>query len=279
MLKKELIFDVGMHKGEDTDYYLSKGFKVVAFEADPDLIKYSKIRFKSAIKNGDLVIVEGAIVDKNFDKKVKFYKNKLNTVWGTVLREWADRNKIDGAESESIEVDSINFKEYLIKFGIPYYLKIDIEGMDIVCCEALLSFKQKPVYISIESEKVSFSKLKIEFNLFEKLGYGDFKIIQQENIQKQKEKKFSKKNNFINYLFLEGSSGLFGDDLPGIWVDKQRALTKYKKIFQLYKFFGDRSFVRQNLFTKYFLKIFRKLTGIPLPGWYDTHARHQEHNE
>ncbi len=38
-----------MHKGEDTDFYLSKGFKVVAFEADSDLIKKSKDRFKKNI--------------------------------------------------------------------------------------------------------------------------------------------------------------------------------------------------------------------------------------
>ena len=279
MLKKNLIFDVGMHKGEDTDFYLSKGFKVIAFEADPDLVKQSKEKFKKNINNGDLIIVEGAIVDKNSDKKVIFYKNKSNSVWGTVLKKWAERNEIEGAASETIEVDAVNFKECLIKFGIPYYLKIDIEGMDIVCCEALLLFKYRPSYISIESEKVNFKKLEIEFDLFEKLGYKKFKIIQQDNIKRQKEKKISGEGKFMNYHFLEGSSGLFGDDLPGIWIDKQLALIKYKKIYFFYKLFGDKSFLRQNLFIKYFLKIFRKLTGIPVPGWYDTHARHQDHNE
>ena len=279
MLKKDLIFDVGMHKGEDTDYYLSKGFKVIAFEADPDLIKQSKIKFKNDIKNGNLIIVEGAIVDKSFDKKIKFYKNKRNTVWGTVLKEWAERNEREGAESEIIEVDSINFKECLIKFGIPYYLKIDIEGMDIVCCETLLSFKQKPHYISIESEKIDFKKLEKEFNLFEKLGYKNFKVIQQGNIEKQKKKNPSQEKKFTNYHLVEGSSGLFGKDLAGIWINKKKALAKYKRIFILYGLFGDKSFFKQNLFTKYFLKIFKKLTGIPLPGWYDTHARHEESNE
>ena len=276
MLNKNLIFDVGMHKGEDTDFYLSKGFKVVAFEADPDLIKKSKNRFKKKIENGDLIIVEGAIVDKNFNKKIKFYKNKLNTVWGTVLREWAERNKADGAESECIEVDGINFKECLIKFGIPYYLKIDIEGMDIVCCEALLSLEQRPNYISIESEKISFRRLEAELDLFEKLGYKDFKIAQQDNIKRQKEKKFFGEDRHINYNFIEGSSGLFGKDLPGIWINKQVALKKYKKIFLFYKIFGGNSYLKKNIFTKYFLKIFRKLTGIPTPRWYDTHAKHQK---
>ena len=35
---KDLIYDVGMHKGEDTEFYLRKGFRVIAIEADPDLV-------------------------------------------------------------------------------------------------------------------------------------------------------------------------------------------------------------------------------------------------
>ena len=48
----KLIFDVGMHKGEDTEYYLKKGFNVVSFEADPDLANYGRERFKAAIADG-----------------------------------------------------------------------------------------------------------------------------------------------------------------------------------------------------------------------------------
>lgn len=279
MINKNLIFDVGMHKGEDTKFYLAKGFNVVAFEANPELVEQSKNRFKNEIEEKRLIIIEGAIIGKDFNKKVKFYKNKTNTVWGTVLKQWAERNEKEGALSEPIEVNAVNFAECLIKFGTPYYLKIDIEGMDVVCCESLLSVKEKPLYISIESEKVDFNKLVMEFNLFERLGYKSFNIIQQDNIKRQKERNPSKENEFIDYNFSEGSSGLFGKDLPETWVNKQESLIKYKKIFFLYKLFGDRSFLKQNLFTKYILKILRKLTGIPLPGWYDTHAKHQENDE
>jgi hypothetical protein len=44
--KANLIFDVGLHKGEDTDFYLRKGFRVVAFEAHPDLILNCEVRFE-----------------------------------------------------------------------------------------------------------------------------------------------------------------------------------------------------------------------------------------
>ena len=275
MFKNNLIFDVGMHKGEDTHYYLLKGFDVVAFEADPNLVQFAKQRFKREIEQKRLIIIEGAIVPENFTKKVKFYRNKKNSVWGTVVKDWANRNEADEAYSISIDINPVNFKESLNKFGVPYYLKIDIEGMDLVCCEALLSFNDKPSYISIESEKVNFESLKKEFNLLDELGYDSYKIIQQGSISKQKEKKPSLEKKFLGYKFLEGSSGLFGNDLPGDWINKEKALKIYEKIFIFYKIFGDKSFLRRSLLTKYFLKAFCKLTKIPLPGWHDTHARHK----
>ncbi len=277
-LNKKLVFDVGMHKGEDTEYYLSKGFDVVAFEADPNLVLLCKSRFEKEIKNNRLKIVEGAIVKSDFHKKIKFFKNKKNSVWGTVIKEWAERNEKDGAYSECIEVNSVDIRKQYHEYGIPYYLKIDIEGMDLVCCEALMEFNEKPSYISIESDKVSFKKLEREFELFYKLGYENFKIIQQDGISKQKEKNPSLENKFLNYKFSEGSSGVFGQDLPGKWISKDQALKKYKKIFFLYKAFGDNSLLRKFFLTRIMIKVLRKLTGIPIPGWYDTHSKHKSIN-
>lgn len=31
-IKSDIIYDVGLHVGQDTDFYLKKGFKVIAFE-------------------------------------------------------------------------------------------------------------------------------------------------------------------------------------------------------------------------------------------------------
>ena len=122
-----LLYDVGMHKGEDTDYYLKKGFKVIAFEANPDLLAHCKNRFSKEIENGRLIIVEGAIAEPSLvetrRQSIKFYKNKDLTVWGTVVNDWAQRNEFLGTSNEVIEVPVVNFAQYLEKFGIPYYLE------------------------------------------------------------------------------------------------------------------------------------------------------------
>src|SRR5271156_3521479 len=74
----DLVYDVGMHQGEDTDYYLKKGFRVVGFEANPKLVAKSRSRFADAIREQRLIIVEGAITDKpagTNESTVSFYEN------------------------------------------------------------------------------------------------------------------------------------------------------------------------------------------------------------
>lgn len=270
----DLIYDVGMHKGEDTDFYLKKGFKVIGFEANPDLVLFCKNRFKAELESGKLIIKEGAIIEiKNTDKTTKFYKNTNVSVWGTVLNNWADRNEHLGSSNDIIEVPVVDFSECIKEYGVPYYLKIDIEGMDTLCLQALLNFKERPNYISIESEKVSFKKLEEEFNLFKKLGYKKFKIINQKKIKFQNEPKNSNEGIFSNYKFEEGSSGLFGSDLRCKWINYKKSILKYKFIFLGYKLFGDFGIFRKNKFANFIKNVINKIFRIEIPGWYDTHAK------
>jgi FkbM family methyltransferase len=97
----DMVFDLGLHQGEDTAFYLAKGFRVVAFEADPELIAQCKEKFASEIAADRLHIVEGAIVDSPAEgDTITFYKNPEVTVWGTVDPTWRDRNARAGWESE-----------------------------------------------------------------------------------------------------------------------------------------------------------------------------------
>ncbi|MDH5561981.1 MAG: FkbM family methyltransferase, partial [Deltaproteobacteria bacterium] len=169
--KDNLIFDVGLHKGEDTEFYLKKGFEVIAFEADPDLIEENKKKFSVEIIEKKLIIIEGAIVEDPSTQKVKFYKNLDKTTWGTVNQSWASRNEKLGTQNKLIEVNTIDFSKCIETYGIPYYIKIDIEGADLVCLKAFRQFKLKPYYLSIESEKVVFEKLIQELEILIDLGY------------------------------------------------------------------------------------------------------------
>lgn len=278
-VKRNLIYDVGLHTGEDTAYYLQKGFEVIAFEANPDMISLCQTKFSAEIEAGRLTIIEGAIVDsdKTKDESIKFYKNENLTVWSTVVQEFSKKYEELGTTSTIIDVKTVDFGACLKEYGIPYYLKIDIEGMDVVCLKALLPFEAKPAYISIEAEKVDFKELTKEFGLFERLGYHSFQIINQAEVSTLQEPKNSKEGKSLNYTFEMGSSGPFGSDLTTPWSDKYKAIKKYKRIFRMYRLWGDNSTLKNYFLIEFLRKLVSLVTGKPMstiPGWYDTHARH-----
>ena len=272
--QQDLIYDVGIHQGQDTDYYLKKGYRVIAFEANPENARFCREKFADAISDGRLTIVEGAITDKrkktNPSNKVKFYRNLNSSLWGSTCDEWAYRNEVMGTENEIIEVEAVDFAACLEKYGVPFYLKADIVGSETVCLKALLEFENKPDFLSIRSEKVIFSKLLEEFSLLQELGYDKFKAIQQDVTDWQ----VAVNGNGNIYTFQDGASGPFGEETQGNWKPYEQVLQEYRRIFVYYWLFGDYSYLTQTEKGKNFISKLERVFRRPLPGWYDTHAKH-----
>lgn len=271
---KNLIFDVGMHRGEDTEYYLKRGFRVVGFEANPDLVRDNSKVFAKEIEQGNLIIIEGAIVDDPSIGSIKFYVNEDSSVWGTIHAEFAERNEMLGTSNKVVEVKAIDFVDCIKKNGLPYYMKIDIEGADLCCLRALKHFANKPYYISIESEKVEFEGLLHEIELLDELGYNNFKAVQQANVPHMRVPSNSQEGTIVNHVFSKEASGLFGSDTPGKWLNKDELIERYKTIFREYSRYGDNTIWQRNPVARLALKALSRLTGNHYPGWYDTHARH-----
>ncbi len=272
----KLIYDVGLHRGQDTDFYLKNGFNVVGFEANPENAAFCRDRFKAAIDDGRLTIVEGAITE-NFsqnggEKVVKFYRNEDHSLWGSTSEDWAVRNIVMGTTNEIISVPAIDFAEEIEKHGVPYYLKADIVGSETICLRAMLNFENKPDYISIRSEKLVFTKLLYEFDLLEELGYPEFKAIKQDF--ERVKPKLPDGNVSKFHTFEEGASGPFGEETSGKWKDRDGAIKDYKTVFVKYWLFGDYSFLIQTERGRKFIATMERFVRRSIPGWYDTHARH-----
>ena len=273
----DLIYDVGLHRGQDTDFYLKKGYRVVAFEAEPENAEFCRVRFADAIADGRLTIVEGAITEDRppdgSTEKVKFYRNNDHSLWGSIQVDWAVRNEVVGTTNKVIGVTAVDFGKCLAKYGIPHYLKADIVGSETICLRALLRFENKPPYISIRSEKLIFQRLEGEFELLELNGYDDFKAVKQDfhDIKPQ----LPSNNGAIYYTFEEGASGPFGEDSPGKWKTHGEALSDYRKVFVKYWLFGDYSYLIQTEKGRKFIAQLERIVRRSLPGWYDTHARHR----
>jgi len=267
----DLIFDVGAHKGEDSDFYLKLGYRVVAVEANPTLAAELRERFRPAVDSGDYVVVENAIGET--EGSISFFVNNTVSAVGTINPEWAERNRRAGVDSSEITVKSVPFVDIVAQHGCPHYLKIDIEMADMICVNALKALDCRPKYISLESSRKSWSDLMAEFDALEDLGYTRFKVARQ--VSHKRGTFTGRDGRKVPYTFDHGSSGPFGDDLDGPWLTRKQAMNRYRRIFFLYNTIGDGTFISR-LFSR--LPVVGKdgpIKGGVLPiiaGWYDTHA-------
>jgi FkbM family methyltransferase len=266
-MQPDLIYDIGLHRGEDTAYYLAKGFRVVAFEADPGLVQHCTERFAAEIATGRLRIVSGAI-SESAERTVPLYRSDVS-VWSSVEPMWVSRKNVQGIESSVIDVPMVDLVRELRLTGIPFYAKVDIEGSDLVCLRAFRSLNVRPTCLSIEAEQYSFRSLVAEIRLLQELGYTEFCAVQQEGVEGREFATRDLAGRVVRHRFDVGASGPFGDDLDG-WCNVDEVIEIYRRIFRLHRLsralgqtgFGRR--VRWHLFRR---------VGHLAPGWYDTHAR------
>jgi FkbM family methyltransferase len=294
-MRQNLIYDIGLHLGQDSEFYLKKGFNVVGVEADPAIAAKTADRLKAYVDAGRLTIVNKAIARD--EGPITFFVSDVSEN-STTDPKWAERNRSLGASISEITVPGIPFCRLLEEYGVPYYTKIDIERADTLCLEGLLTSVDRPKYVSLESSKISFDDVVNELCLLQRLGYRKYKIVAQHRVEEQRLPNPAREGQFIDHVFEHGSSGTFGRELPGEWISLEQALKEYMRIFRRYRILEDLSlssfslsrFVREAekssrspiasagaLAHKMlpFIRRVRLLQSVKArmsAGWYDTHA-------
>jgi len=260
-----------MHTGNDAEFYLKKGFRVIGIEADPLLADQTAKRLAHFLATKQLTILNLAI--HTFDGETEFYVNRSHDDWGTLSKEFVKRNETRfGSKHETIRVRCSRFENILEIHGIPYYLKIDIEGVDHLCLQALLSQKTRPAFISIEADLTSFDKACAQLTLLWNLGYHQFKIINQSLNHRIKCPNPPREGLYVDHSFSGLSSGTFGEETAGSWLDMETTLEKYKKLLKLQSLYGGEGKYYNTRRYKVH-KTYRKLTRQEPVGWYDFHAK------
>jgi len=272
-----LIFDIGMHKGEDSQYYLKKGFDVAAFEAHPGLISETKKSFAKFIGDKRLRIIEGAIVPDPGVEFIVFYQYADRTKWGTIESGVVQSSAKRAKGVSEIKVPTIDFASILQQTGMPYYMKIDIEGADIHCLEVLKSFDTRPAYLSIEAIEQDIGIQTKQIELLCELGYDRFKAVQQARMHRRVLPALSSEGQSVQHEFAKGSSGPFGSDLGGEWRSADEILVDYERIFRRNRRVTQSIFWKSALIRKPVRRAIEFFACNTIPGWYDTHARHGEH--
>lgn len=197
------IFDLGFHKGEDSAYYLSKGFNVVAVEANPSLVIEASNVYSEFIKSGDLILLNRLVSSEN--KEMTLYVHPTRTEWSSIHKYIAEQ---DGQKSSCVDVFSISLTDLCGIYGTPYYLKVDIEGCDVDVAQELVTLEDKPDYVSFELNKNDF------FDIFTCLYLAGYR-------------KFQLRNQANNNPFCSGEFALLLPDDK--WMPINEALSQYVK--------------------------------------------------
>ena len=236
---KDLIYDVGMHNGDDTAYYLHRGFRVIAIEADPSLVEKGTKRFADQIKAGRLEILGIGISER--EESARFWLADANSLWNSFDINFAKRY---GSTATPIDIRCRPLRDIFREKGVPFYLKTDIEGRDHLCISDITP-EARPMYVSFEMTQLS------DLILLAGKGYDAFKCIEQvrhrqllANLQVKGTARFiaeaksvirkhpvlekiasvpvramrgSSRVSSQDWTFEKGSAGPFGDDTAGLW--------------------------------------------------------------
>jgi len=156
----QLVFDLGFHRGEDTDHYLALGHRVVAVEANPNLAEQGQERFAAAINSGQLTLVHAAVLgEARALSVVAFHPHPSRSEWGSVDLRWVQRNaEAHGLPHDApLMVQATTLQQLVAQFGTPWLLKIDIEGTDEEVLVDLAALDEKPAFVSWETGKESLA--------------------------------------------------------------------------------------------------------------------------
>jgi len=212
------VFDVGMGDGIDVDFYLKKGFHVIAVEPNPTAIAEAARRYSANLADGTLTLLNMAVSTER--NRYPFYVNTAVPGWSSVKHEIAAR----GHGIVELEVPVAPLSDMLQASGGAYYVKCSTEGFDNIALSSLNASRERPKYLSALSVDESM------FNTLKDLGYQRIKLVSIRSIPLLRCPKPAREGNLVDFKFGSSSSGPFGEESPGAWMTgaaAQRAVATY----------------------------------------------------
>ena len=143
----KIAYDIGMNNGDDTDYLIKKGYKVVAIEANSVLCNQCRIRFSNQIDKGILKILNIGVGDT--EGILDFYLDNHSHTTSTFVPQPNQHNRYT-----LIKIPVSKLSNIIKENGSPYLLKIDIEGFDYRVLKEVFSENIIPPYVSSEAHSV-----------------------------------------------------------------------------------------------------------------------------
>lgn len=239
-LNPRLIVDVGASEGNDTQYYLRKGFQVISVEADPIALASLRLRFSNEVARGSVTLLNRVAADTS-GQTVQFWRNQRYQGLSTF-----DQDKAQFREHlVPCSVQTTNWADIAALRGTPHYCKVDIEGGEARFLRSMRGAGVYPQFISVECH--TFEPVEVLFEL----GYRKFKFVNQTQLAAlvQTLPNPPLEGNYVPDPDWTHASGPFGRELPDRWLTFQEAVVLFDMIAHL-----------------------RTFRAILMPCWFDCHA-------
>ncbi len=215
----DLVYDVGMHNGDDAEYYLAKGFRVIGIDANPQLCAACAVRFEQEMAQGRLVVLNLGVGPE--PGRATFYVNLREsqissfTIPTHSLDPW-----------DKIQVDIVPLSDLMRQYGIPHFAKIDVEHYDHLVLRDLLKRDIRPAYISAESHTID------TFVALQEMGYTEYKLVEGVSVPDvYGHHQITLRNGErAPYAFQALSSGPFGEDVNGRWLTADELSERLKTV-------------------------------------------------
>lgn len=201
------IFDIGMAEGNDTAYYLAKGFNVAGVEADAKAFYELQDRFEEEIKSGRLIIHNEAAAARG-GEILEFFHHEQNPRLSGLS--YARPEFASGYKSYF--VSTINWPALIAAHGIPHYMKIDIEGSEAAFLSSATA-DRLPRFISVGCHELA------PVEALYALGYRRFMLVDQKPEGGFRLPSPQLEGQLVENPSWAGTSGPFGLDLQGEWLD------------------------------------------------------------
>jgi FkbM family methyltransferase len=230
-----LVYDVGMFNGDDTAYYLEKGFRVVGIEANPRLISRLTERFDAEIQQKRLVIENVAVAEA--EGEVELFIAGTDKPQSSLTRRILDLHNVSVTPTR---VRGVRLSSLVQCHGVPIFMKIDVESSDLIALRDLASHGIKPANISVEAQHIA-----VIVQLYN-MGYTRYRFINGKTVPTRFANARVRRvdGTSIRFNFTLHSSGPFGEDFSEPWLNFEQAMAVWS--------------CRQTLLG---------------PGWYDVHAQ------
>lgn len=220
MSERKIIYDFGANTGDDLEYYLWKAHAVVAVEANKELCDAMTRRFEPFVADRRLTVINCVVTPSANEGTVAFFIHKADLARRTFVPP-CDLTRYD---YNSVQLPALEITHILAKYGKPYYIKLDVEGLDAALLRSLFAAGIFPEYVSAEAQ--SFEVLMV---LAELGNYRAFKLIDGPSVYRTyRNRRFTSQilNEEFSYSFPAGCAGPFGEDIDGHWMDVDETAVK-----------------------------------------------------